>query len=93
MVNVEHVRYDGAPNDKCSGLVDMQDVRMKTGKMNTQGYSHFCLNKSQRYKMKITFNQYNPSEPVKGAKIFIDSVKTLVVGRQCDCCAPAAFGF
>ena len=74
MVNVELVRYDGAPNDKCSGSVDMQDVRLTTGEMNTQGYSPFCLEKSQRYQIKITFNQYNPSEPVKGAKIFIDSV-------------------
>ena len=74
LVTVELVRYDGAPGDKCSDDDNLQNVRLPAGELNAQADAPFCLEKSQRYQIKLTFNQYKPSEPVKGAKILIDSV-------------------
>jgi len=76
-VTIELVRYDGAPNDKCSSSTDAQTMQLMSGGINAESYYPFCLEKSQRYQIKITFNRYGSSEPVKGAKVFIDSIALL----------------
>ena len=72
-MEVELVRHDATPEDKCDTANDHQQTSLPAGSRHTQLQQPFCLEKNQRYEVKLTFTQYNPSAP-KGAKILIDSV-------------------
>ena len=72
-MEVELVRHDATPEDKCDTANDQQQTHLPAGSTHTQLQQPFCLEKNQRYEVKLTFTQYNPSAP-KGAKILIDSV-------------------
>ena len=72
-VDVELIRHDATSDDFCSTDNDNQIISLPSGESNVQLYEPFCLEKNQRYEIKLTFTQYNPNEP-KGAKILIDAV-------------------
>ena len=72
-MGVELVRHDATAEDKCDTANDHQQTSLPAGSKHTQLQQPFCLEKNQRYEVKLTFTQYNPSAP-KGAKILIDSV-------------------
>ena len=73
----------------------LQETVLPAGAKHVQLMTPFCLEKNQRYEVKVTFLQYDPSAQ-GGAKILIDSVSILqhpTFPLMCDTCAPAAFGF
>ena len=72
-VQVELVRHDATPEDECTTEADLQETRLPAGTGHVQLMQPFCLEKNQRYEVKVTFLQYDPSAP-GGAKILIDSV-------------------
>ena len=72
-VDVELIRHDATSDDYCEPTNDKQSVSLPSGESNVQLDTPFCLEKSQRYDIKLTFTQYNPNES-KGAKILIDAV-------------------
>ena len=74
-VQVELVRHDASPEDECGTEADLQETRLPAGAKHVQLMQPFCLEKNQRYEVKITFLQYDPNAP-QGAKILIDSVST-----------------
>ena len=49
---------------------------LPAGAKHVQLLTPFCLEKNQRYEVKVTFLQYDPSAQ-GGAKILIDSVSIL----------------
>ena len=82
---MELVRHDATAEDKCDTANDHQQTHLPAGSKHVQLQQPFCLEKNQRYEVKLTFTQYNPSAP-KGAKILIDSVsnnKTLAKSVLC----------
>ena len=72
-VDVELIRHDSTPDDTCPTYNDKQTISLPGDTTNVELYNPFCLEKNQRYQVKLTFTQYNPNEP-KGAQILIDSV-------------------
>ena len=80
-MGVELVRHDATPEDKCDTANDKQQTSLPAGSTHTQLQQPFCLEKNQRYEVKLTFTQYNPSAP-KGAKILIDSVSNTTAPWQ-----------
>ena len=75
-VQVELVRHDATPEDKCGTNNDLQETRLPAGATHVQLINPFCLERNQRYEVKVTFLQYDPSAQ-GGAKILIDSVSIL----------------
>ena len=66
-VQVELVRHDATPEDECGTENDLQETVLPAGAQHVTLMAPFCLEKNQRYEVKITFLQYDPSAP-GGAK-------------------------
>ena len=81
-VDVELIRIDGEPGAKCAGSQDQQNIRLIGGTQSVQLENPLCLEQSQRYEIKLTFTQYDPSQP-QGAKILIDAVRNSVTVLDC----------
>ena len=75
-VDVELLSPDGPPgeNSACAGAPEVkQTLSLPEGEKSVELRSSFCLEQSRSYEIKLTFTQYDPSQP-QGAKILIDSV-------------------
>ena len=75
-VDIELISPDGQPGESsaCGGAQEVkQTLSLPEGKKSVGLRSSFCLEQSKPYEIKLTFTQYNPSQP-QGAKILIDSV-------------------
>lgn len=76
-VDVELINIDGQPGESSacgSGAPEIkQTLSLPEGVKSVELPSPFCLEQSKPYEIKLTFTQYNPSQP-QGAKILIDSV-------------------
>ena len=75
-VDVELIHLDGPPGEMtaCGGPPEFQhSLSLPEGEKSVELRSSFCLEQSKSYEIKLTFTQYNPSQP-QGAKILIDSV-------------------
>ena len=78
-VTVELVRVDGPadPSGKCAGADDGPiPIQLPAGQRSQEIPMPFCLENGQRYQVKLTFSQYDPSQPTQ-ANIYIDSVSRL----------------
>ena len=77
-VNVELIRLDGPadPSGKCSQAENGPvPVSLPAGNISQELSSSFCLERGQRYQIRLTFSQYDPVQPTQ-ANIYIDSVGT-----------------
>ena len=76
-VDAELISVDGLPGETssaCGGAPEAkQTLSLPAGEKSVELFSPFCLEQSKSYEIKLTFTQYNPSQP-QGAKILIDSV-------------------
>ncbi len=63
-------------NTRLSLVNTLQETMLPAGAKHVQLLTPFCLEKNQRYEVKVTFLQYDPSAQ-GGAKILIDSVSIL----------------
>ena len=80
-VDVELIRLDGEPGPRCAGSGEQETVRLSGVNNSVELANPFCLEQSQRYEIKLTFTQYDPSKP-QGAKILIDAVSISVPDWQ-----------
>ena len=71
-VEVELISPDGETS-ACPAQEVKQTLSLPEGEKSVQLRNAFCLEQSKSYEIKLTFTQYNPSQP-QGAKILIDSV-------------------
>ena len=74
-VDVELLSPDGQPGETsaCGAQEVKQTLSLPEGEKSVELRNAFCLEQSRSYEIKLTFTQYNPSQP-QGAKILIDSV-------------------
>ena len=72
-VDVELINLDGEAGGKCAGSLEQQTVSLSGASNSVELAEPFCLEQSKRYEIKLTFTQYDPSQP-QGAKILIDAV-------------------